>query len=254
MKSWTHPADYFSTQAADYARFRPHYPARLFDYFASLSPSRQVAWDCATGSGQAAVPLAEHFAQVVATDASEAQVRRAVRHERVHYAVSAAAVSGIASCSVGLVTVAQALHWLDLEAFYAEVKRVLRPDGILAVSSYGSASLDDPVLSAVLAQHEHGTMGRFWPSRRQFVGEATRTLAFPFRELTPPEIPLEVNWTLAELVGYARSWSATARYVKAIGEDPTPQLEAALRPHWGPPERRHVVRWPFVVRVGRMER
>jgi SAM-dependent methyltransferase len=245
--------DYFSAQAADYVRYRPHYPSRLFDYFASVAPSREAAWDCATGNGQAAIPLADHFTMVVATDASEAQVRRAVRHERVHYVVSAAEASGIASGSVSLVTVAQALHWLDLDAFHSEVKRVLRPNGILAVVSYGSASLDDPALSALFAQHEFGIMGRYWPARRQFVGEGIRTLAFPFRELTPPDIPLEASWTLAELVGYVRSWSATARYLKERGADPSLELEAALRSHWGPPERRRVVRWPLVVRVGRME-
>ena len=83
--------DHFSKQAADYAKFRPSYPQKLFAYFGSIAPNRQLAWDCGTGSGQAAVALASVFDRVIATDASEKQISNAQPHDRVEYRVAPAA-------------------------------------------------------------------------------------------------------------------------------------------------------------------
>jgi SAM-dependent methyltransferase len=243
-------SDFFSTQAADYARFRPRYPAELFAYFADATSDHSLAWDCATGSGQMAVPLAEYFTHVIATDLSAAQIEHAEHHPRVEYRLAPAEASGLLPASVNLITVAQALHWLDLDAFYGEARRVLASDGAIAVSSYGSALLDDPELSRRLDSFEWKTLGAYWPPRRKIVGEALRSLPFPFREAHPPEFQLEARWTLMELLGYARSWSATARYFALHHQDPIPELDAALRPGWGPPEHTRLVRWPFVVRLG----
>ena len=77
--------DHFASAATDYAAFRPRYPAALFAALAECAPGRHLAWDCATGSGQAAIGLAEHFEQVVATDASAAQLSAALAHARVRY-------------------------------------------------------------------------------------------------------------------------------------------------------------------------
>ncbi len=248
----TSRGDHFSTQAEEYARYRPHYPAELFAYLASTTTQRHLAWDCATGSGQVAVPLAAYFDRVIATDISSAQIEHAEIHERVEYRVAPAKASGLEPATVNLVTVSQALHWLDLDAFYREVERVLAPGGVLAVSSYGSASIDDPELSAIFAHFELTTVGAYWPPGRALVGEKLREMPFPFPELAAPDFHLEARWTLAELVGYTRSWSATARYVARHGRDPTASLEASLRESWGEPDRPRLVRWPFVVRVGRI--
>jgi methylase of polypeptide subunit release factors len=72
--------DHFSKQAADYAKFRPRYPHEMFEYLGSLAPRRQLAWDCGTGNGQAAVGLATMFDRVIATDASEKQISNAPSH------------------------------------------------------------------------------------------------------------------------------------------------------------------------------
>jgi SAM-dependent methyltransferase len=247
----TSQGDYFSAQAEEYARYRPRYPAELFAYLASTTIDRHLAWDCATGSGQVAVPLAAYFDHVVATDISSAQIEHAELHARVEYRVAPAEASGLGPATVNLITVSQALHWLDLGAFYREVERVLAPGGVIAVSSYGSATVDDPELSAIFAHFEWTTLGAYWPPRRALVGEKLREMPFPFPELAVPDFRLEARWTLMELVGYTRSWSATARYVARHGHDPTGALEASLRESWGEPDRRRLVRWPFVVRVGR---
>ena len=80
--------DHFSGHAADYANFRPNYPPELFDYLASISPGRELAWDCATGNGQAAVGLAAHFDEIIATDASAQQIENARPHLRISYRVA----------------------------------------------------------------------------------------------------------------------------------------------------------------------
>src|SRR5215469_18919411 len=100
--------DHFSKQAAGYAKFRPRYPEKLFDYLGSISPSCQLAWDCGTGNGQAAVGLASAFDRVIATDASKKQIANAQSCERVEYRAAPAENSGIGSETIDLIMVAQA--------------------------------------------------------------------------------------------------------------------------------------------------
>jgi ubiquinone/menaquinone biosynthesis C-methylase UbiE len=109
--------DHFSKQAPGYAKFRPRYPQKLFDYLGSIAPTRQLAWDCGTGNGQAAVGLASVFERVIATDASDKQIANAGSHQRVEYRVAPAENSEIGSESIDLIMVAQALHWFDLRNY-----------------------------------------------------------------------------------------------------------------------------------------
>lgn len=243
--------DHFSGQAATYAAYRPTYPPRLFAWLAGLVPRRGLAWDVGTGSGQAAVGLADHFERVVATDASAAQIGHGTAHPRVEYRVAPAEASGLAPATVDLVTVAQALHWFDVEGFFAEVRRVLTPAGVLAVWCYGDPSLDQPDLDEMLRRYNRGTVEGYWPPERDLVLDEYRTIRFPFAELASPPFALEAAWSLGELMGYLRSWSATARYAKAHGVDPVLEVERAMRPTWGPTDAKHVIRWPVTLRVGR---
>jgi SAM-dependent methyltransferase len=242
--------DHFSRQAAGYAVYRPSYPAALFDYLASVAPARRRAWDCATGSGQAAEGLARLFDEVIATDASAAQIAHAHPHPRVEYHVAPAEASGIEAGTMDIATVAQAAHWLDLDAFYAEARRVLVADGVIALWSYGSASLDSPALSAAFDEFENVTVGPYWPPERRLIVEGYLTIPFPFAELRPPPFTLEQRWTLDELLGYVGTWSAIMRYRDGTGTDPVLLLERALAPLWGPRERARDVVWPLALRVG----
>jgi ubiquinone/menaquinone biosynthesis C-methylase UbiE len=150
--------DHFSGQAADYAKYRPDYPRELFAYLASLTPTRQWAWDCGTGNGQAAVGLAAFFDRVVATDASEKQILNAERNARIDYRVAPAGRSDLDSSSIDLVTVAQALHWFDLDAFYIEAKRVLKPRGALAAWCYNLLEIA-PEIDAIVNRFYHEIVG-----------------------------------------------------------------------------------------------
>jgi SAM-dependent methyltransferase len=242
--------DHFSGQAADYARYRPDYQPALFEFLAGLAPDRRRAWDCATGNGQAALGLAGHFEAVVATDASVRQIREAARHDGVRYAVASAEEAPLADESVGLVTVAQALHWFDRDRFWEEVRRVLVPGGAIAVWSYHGFHVT-PEVEAVIHRYYKDVVGPYWPAGRGIVEQGYGALEFPFAEETPPEFPLEKSWDLAALVGYLGTWSATQRYQEAKGSDPLLLVREELGVAWGPAERIRPFRWDLDLRVGR---
>ncbi|MBS4099045.1 MAG: class I SAM-dependent methyltransferase [Sulfuricella sp.] len=244
-------ADHFSTVAGNYASFRPTYPAALFDWLAQLASGKQLAWDCAAGSGQASLDLAARFAAVIATDASLAQIGAAPQHPQISYRVAPAEASGLDDASVDLITVAQALHWFDLEQFYAEARRVLKPGGILAAWSYGVLHLDVPDIDRAAQRFYAETVGPYWPPERRLVEEGYRSLPFPFEELVPPEFAMHAEWSLPQLLGYFASWSATARCIAATGRDPVADIAEELLPLWGDPAFARNVHWPLAMRVGR---
>jgi len=211
-----------------------------------------MAWDCATGSGQAAIGLAEHFAQVVATDASAAQLAAALAHPHVRYRQASADASGLAPQSVQLVTVAQALHWLDRPGFYAEARRVLVPGGVVAAWCYGLLELGAGGLDEPIHAFYERTVGPYWPPERALVDAGYRTIDFPFAELPLPPVTMEAELTLTQLGGYLGTWSAVLRYRSARGHDPVAPLLDRLGPEWGGPERRRLARWPLGIRAGRV--
>ena len=241
--------DHFSKQAADYATFRPRYPQELFDYLGSIAPSRQLAWDCATGNGQAAVGLASVFTRVIATDASEKQIANAQPNEIVDYRVASAKNSGIGSETIDLIMVAQALHWFDLDYFYREAQRVLKRDGVLAASAYNLLHIEKAI-DEIVNRYYHEVVGLFWPPERKLV-EQFGDLPFPFQEIDPPRFEMTAHWNLDHLLGYFRTWSSTQRFIAAKGGDPVEQITDDLRSVWGKPGQTRTVTWPLVVRIGR---
>jgi SAM-dependent methyltransferase len=245
-------ADHFSRIAAEYASHRPRYPAALFAWLASVAPDRGRAWDCGTGNGQAAIALAEQFEAVVATHPSTEQLAQAPRDPRVAYVAATAERAPMSGGCVALVTVAQALHWFEREPFYAEVRRLLAPAGVLAVWSYALCTLDDAGLDAALRRFHDETVGPFWPAERAMVNAGYAALDFPFEELHAPRFAMEARWTLDDLVAYVGTWSAVQRARSTTGRDPLPALVAELRTRWGAPGSTRRVEWPLSVRAGRV--
>jgi SAM-dependent methyltransferase len=243
--------DHFSAVANRYADFRPHYPAALFDYLATLVPRNALVWDCACGNGQATIDLAERFGRVIATDASGEQIASATSHPKVDYRVATAESSGLARESVALLTVAQAIHWFDFDRFYAEAKRVLVPNGVLAVWSYGVNELEGEAANELAQDYYANIVGPYWPPERRLIEEGYRTIPFPFIEIVPPSIRMETHWDLDQLLGYFSTWSATNRFIKARGYNPLEQLQDELVPVWAEPQRKRRVTWPLSLRLGR---
>jgi ubiquinone/menaquinone biosynthesis C-methylase UbiE len=247
----TRNIDHFSAVAEAYAESRPHYPDELFRHLGALSPGHDLAWDCAAGSGQASLPLARAFKRVIATDLSRTMLARAPSHPALLYAVSWGECSAVRSASVDLVTVAQGLHWLQVDSFYREVNRVLLPEGVLAVWTYGKQDLDQPEMDWVLASFYRDTVGPYWAPERRHVESGYRTLPFPYPELVPPTFVMQQRWSLEQLLGYVGTWSATQRFREDTRRDPIPALREALANRWGDPESRRLIRWPLSLRVGR---
>ena len=244
-------SDHFSSSASSYASFRPGYPPALFAWLASVAPDRHRVWDCATGSGQAAVHLANHFEHVAATDASAAQLAHAARRPGVQYAAMSAERCALRDDSASLVTVAQALHWFDQPAFFAEARRVLVTGGLLAVWSYGLLTLHDAALDDIVHRFHQEAMGPYWPPERRLVDEGYRSLKLPFEHVDAPTFAMHADWTLDRLAGYLSTWSAVQRARAVTGMDPVTDVVQSLRPAWGRDEEVRRLEWPLTLHVGR---
>lgn len=242
--------DHFSPVANHYFNNRPTYPPALFDWLANRCKTQDLAWDCATGNGQAACELGRMFKHVVATDASSAQVDLGMPHPHVRYRVAPAEHSGLDANSVDLLVVAQALHWFDLESFHAEARRVLKSSGILAILSYGVLHVEGETVNALIQQFYHNHIGPYWPPERRHVENGYRDLPFPFHPIAAPPFVMKTQWNMQQLLGYFRSWSATNRYIKATGIDPVTALETRLHPCWGCPTQPRIVEWPLALQAG----
>jgi len=240
--------DHFSENSDGYRRYRPGYPPRLFAYLSSISRGHERAWDCATGTGQAAVNLAEYFSEVIATDASKAQIEEATSAKGIRYVVAPAEKTVIKTHSIDIVTVAQALHWFDIESFFEEARRVLKPNGILAVWSYKLAKVR-PDIDEII-NHLYGTvLKKYWPEERTMVEEEYGGIEFPFVEVQTPSFEMGAEWNLNQFIGYLRTWSAVEKCLKSTGIDPIVEPAEALSGLWNHPENRLHVRWPLTLKV-----
>ena len=203
-----------------------------------------------TGNGQASFSLAEHFAGVVATDASEDQIAHAAPHPGVTYRVSPAENSGLEDASVDLVTVGQAVHWFDQKKFFDEVKRVAVPGGAIAVWAYDLFDLAGE--AGVVFRRFHASVERFWPPERAFVARRYVDLPFPFEEIPVPAITMTVAWDLERTLGYLSTWSAVKRCAKETGREPIAEFAPGLAAAWGDPAAPRTISWPLVLRAGRI--
>ncbi len=239
--------DHFSVVATTYRTFRPIYPPALFDYLAGLAPGRALAWDCATGSGQAALALTARFDRVIASDLSAALLADAPPHPQITYAEFTAEAPPLDPASVDLITVAQAIHWFDHARFFAAANRTLKPGGILAFWGYNwprfSLEIDaviDTFNTTILAPH--------WPAESKILHAGYVSIRPPLPELNPPAFSICADWSLAQLIGHCATWSAVSRAKAKTGTDPLAHLIARLQAVWGSAEVLPV-RWPLHLRV-----
>jgi SAM-dependent methyltransferase len=241
--------DLFSAHSKDYARYRPTYPPELFQWLISQLPATNAAWDCGTGNGQVAAVLSKYFTQVYATDISPQQMEQAPKLSNIEYKNVPAEESGLPASNFDVVIVAQAVHWFRFDAFYKEVKRVLKPDGVLALVGYGLMKIDAE--TDVIIQHLYSqTLAGYWDAERRYLDEGYQTIPFPFSEIHPPDFAMYIQWNLNQLLGYLRTWSAVKHYEKANNIDPIKAVEKQLQPLWK--DEVKTVSFPLLLRVGKM--
>ncbi|MEJ2141248.1 MAG: class I SAM-dependent methyltransferase [Gammaproteobacteria bacterium] len=244
--------DHFSKQASDYSLYRPLYPQSLFAYLATLTPHHDRAWDCATGNGQAAIALASFYNSVEATDASEKQIKQTSPHEKIHYLVCEASNTPFTENHFDLITVAQALHWFDLDSFYKEVKRVSKPGGIFSAWCYGLFNIDAGIDECIHYFYSE-TVGPFWPEERRYIHDGYTTLTFPFERIQPPQFAMSVRWDLRQVIGYLGTWSAVQYYRERHGQDPVVQIASELESMWGDSQEKRTINWPIYLHVGKIK-
>ena len=236
----------FSTQSALYAKFRPKYPKELYDFIFSHIKNFGSAWDVGTGSGQVAAELSKRFDDVIATDSSEQQLRKAAKRANIIYRLESAESTEIPDHSIDLITVGQALHWFDIHLFFKEVNRVLKPGGMIAIIGYGVFSSEAEV-DRIVNNFYTLTIDKYWDPQRKYIDEGYKTIPFPFQQIEAPEFKMEFQWTAAELIGYLQSWSAVQAYKKENGQDPVeaiiPELNAAI------PSKVNI-RFPLLFKIG----
>jgi ubiquinone/menaquinone biosynthesis C-methylase UbiE len=241
--------DLFSGHADIYARYRIDYPDALYDFVLSFVTERGAAWDCATGNGQVATALARYFDQVDATDLSETQVAQAPALPNVRYQVSQAEKTPFAEAQFDLVTVGQALHWFDVAAFHREVRRVLKPGGVIAEWGYAINTVS-PEVDMLVNEFYNNTIGSYWNSMRQHVENQYAELPFDFANPQHADFTVERYWTAEWFLNYLRTWSAVQKYIGVNGYDPVDTLTESINTAWGPGER--LVQFPVFLRLGQV--
>jgi len=240
--------DHFSARSGSYAQYRPTYPHELFQFLASVVDSHSVAWDCATGSGQAAIALADYFKEVIASDASQSQVAAAISHPQVDYCVACAERSGLADNCVDLLTVGQAFHWFDEAAFFSEAQRVLTPSGVLAIWCYELCHVATEC-DAIVDTLYREIVGEYWPPERSAIEQGYSRAILPGETVAVPTFEMSLDWRASDMLGYLRTWSACKHFESEKGSDPVALIEADLAAAWGDGMRR--VTWPLQIKVSR---
>jgi hypothetical protein len=239
--------DNFSSQAANYAKYRPQYPRALFEYINSFVSEKKLAWDCGTGNGQTATVLSEMYEQVYASDISIKQIEQAPEKNNLRYVVESAEKTSLPDHSVDLVTVSQALHWFRFEDFYAEVRRVAKPKAVMAAWTYHLLRID-PETDKWIEEFYTGTLEQYWDKERKLVDDGYQSIPFPFEPINDPGFFIELSWNLEEVCGYLESWSAVQKYISANGHNPVDALHKMLEKSWRPGEIKKI-RFPLFLKL-----
>ena len=247
----TSATDHFSSKSREYSYSRPFYPNVLFEFLQEITPNKHIAWDCATGNGQAAIGLCRYFRNVIASDVSKNQIANKFHRNNFTYEVFSAEKPNIQDNSVDLITVAEAIHWFDFEKFYREATRVSRRNAIIAVWSYGMHKIDSEIDKISERLDVDGEiLGSYWPKEAKYVKEEYKTIPFPFEEISTPRFEMSVYWSLDDLISYMQTWSAVKRFQIEKKCDPMSSVSQDLNKLWGNKDEQKLVKWILNLRVG----
>jgi SAM-dependent methyltransferase len=243
--------DLFSRQAELYAKYRPTYPIELYEYILSFVTEKNIAWDCATGNGQAAVVLAGYFRKVIATDISAAQIEKATSKKNIEYLVCPAESTPFNENAFDLITVAQAYHWLKWDEFRKEAIRVSKPNAVIAIWTYYSHTTGDDKIDQAVRDFYQDITKPYWDYERKYVEEKYTTVEFDYELLPVKNFETVLNWQKEDLIGYISSWSAVQKFIRTNGNSPIPALDERIKKLWPENELKKVV-FPVYLKLGRI--
>ena len=178
-------------------------------------------------------------------------IAQAPRASKIEYRVAEAESSGIEAHAVDLVTVASAIHWFDLRKFYTEVRRVVKPGGVLAAWTYYTPVFGNDV-DALIQRLIHEILADYWDERLHYVIDEFHDLPFPFEPTDAPQFRTDMRWNIEDLLGYFETWSSSVKYREATGAHPTDLTKGDVARVWGDPEQERDLHFPLYTRVGRV--
>ncbi len=242
--------DNFSNQASIYKKFRPTYPKALYDIILAQVNHLGICWDCGTGNGQAASFLSHYFEEVWATDISERQISNAIQKDNIQYSVQRAEQTQFPDQSIDLITVGQAMHWFDFDAFHQEANRVLKQGGIMAIWGYGLLRIQSDI-DLIIDEFYEDIIGPYWNEERKHIDAHYETIPFPYTSIPVSQsFYIEAEWDLKHLEGYLGSWSSVQRYMKQTGlPNPVAESIERIRTHWKEGQQQ-TVRFPLFLQLG----
>ena len=214
--------DNFSEGSASYKKFRPVYPAALYNYIYAHVNNYNRAWDCGTGNGQVAEVLSKRFDQVIATDLSEQQISQAQVKPNVIYKVHRAEQPFLENQKFDLITVGQAAHWFDLPLFFNNASTQLEEKGVLALWGYGLLRCVDSDIEKAIDYFDKSIVGPFWDDERKHIDEAYSRMHHESVELIESNERhfIKVEWSSDRLKSYLKTWSSVRHYINQNHTDP----------------------------------
>jgi ubiquinone/menaquinone biosynthesis C-methylase UbiE len=176
-------------------------------------------------------------------------IANAIPVSNAEYRVALAEESGLDSGCADIVTVATAIHWLDTARFYPEVRRVLKPGGVIAVWSYAESKISD-VIDNLMLHFADDLVGKHWPVGIDKARNFDEAIALPFETIIPPRFVIEKTWTAEQYMNYLFTWSSVQNYIRENDADPVDLIRSELLILWGSDERK--VKWDLKMKVGRL--
>ena len=246
----TSPTIVFGQDPDAYFAFRPQYPDALFLWLRSLAPSDALAWDCGTGSGQAALGLAKHFKRVLATDIDPRQLDRAPAQPNIDYRLAAAEADLGLRADVDLIACACSLHWFDLARFYENAKRALKPRGVLVAWTYDWPYTHSKPVDAVLARLKDEILRPYWDEASTYYFGRYENLPFPFAPIAGPQFFVPIADSKEEFGRFLGTWSALKKFQAREKADPISLIATELDAAWRTQPPALPLRVPLHIRAG----
>jgi SAM-dependent methyltransferase len=165
--------------------------------------------------------------------------------------VQPAEATDYAALSFDAICVAQALHWFDFAAFFAEVQRVAKPGAIFCAWGYDQLQVS-PAFDAALEAQVLQPLRPFWAPQNSILWRGYADVPMPFAPIAMPAFRIEVHWNLHQLMAYVRTWSAARACEAAHGPELLAQAAQQLVPLWGDADAVRPVVMPLHTLAGRV--